>query len=92
MFKVKKPVVVVVIDEIDLLVSNHQSSLTLRPGEEVLRELFQWAGNEELTFGLIGICNSVGNIKSRRLQDLGTVRITIIYPCFSFQTTKKIRV
>ena len=74
MFEIKDPVLVVVIDEIDLLVSNSVSPSTMLGSEEVLKEFFDWAESPDLRFSLIGICNSVGNGKSRRLQELGMVR------------------
>jgi Cdc6-like AAA superfamily ATPase len=62
----EKSAVILVIDEIDLLVSSDKS-------ENFLSTLLGWASNEQMTFGIIGISNSVDNSKARRLHNLGVV-------------------
>ena len=67
--KTEKSTVVLVIDEIDLLVSDKF--------EKFLSTLLGWASNQHMRFGIIGISNSVENSKSRRLHTLGEVSTSL---------------
>ena len=65
----KKSTVVLVMDEIDLLVSDKS--------ENFLSSLLGWASNEQMTFGIIGISNFIENSKARRLYNIGGVSVPI---------------
>jgi hypothetical protein len=58
------PPVILVLDEVDLL---------LGAPEGALKTLLEWAADEDIQFGFIGISNSVENSKGRRLAELGSV-------------------
>jgi hypothetical protein len=65
----EKSTVVLVIDEIDLLVSDKS--------ETFLSTLLGWASNEQMAFGIIGISNHVESSKARRLHSLGGVSTSL---------------
>ena len=68
--------VVMIIDEIDYLLSVSSGKGNKRArneSEEVLVTLTNWAKDPNLSFALIGISNSVGGPKARRIRDLGMV-------------------
>lgn len=76
---------VVVIDEIDLLLSSKKSSGAGNSGEKILSVLLNWASSESFSFGLIGISNAVGNHYAHRLSNLGPVScLDHRYRCFHF--------
>lgn len=70
----KKLFVILVLDEIDQLVSNKSTGNTANGGEKLLRELSFWSKNSDYRFALIGIGNSINNSKQRRVKQFVKVR------------------
>ena len=71
-----KPTIVMVLDEIDLLVSMAsigRTSHSMAGSERLLRTLAKWSQDPSMPFVLIGISNSVDNSRGRRLMELGEV-------------------
>jgi hypothetical protein len=68
--------ILVVVDEIDLLVSESSQMLEgRRPGTEgVIQTLLGYAQDESMPIALIGISNSSANNKYHRLNEIGKVR------------------
>jgi hypothetical protein len=71
-----KHMMLVVVDEIDLLVSGSSQALEgRRPGTEgVIQTLLDYAQDETMPIALIGISNSASNNKYHRLNEIGKVR------------------
>ena len=78
--KNERRLVVMVIDEIDYLLSDqHNGNKKARnESEETLVTLMEWATNKNLSFALIGISNVVGGPKAKRIRDLGMVRNIVV--------------
>jgi Cdc6-like AAA superfamily ATPase len=72
----KKQMILLVVDEIDLLVSaSSQMVEGRRPGTEgVIQTLLGYAQDETMPLALIGISNSSANDKYHRLKEIGKVR------------------
>lgn len=70
--------VLLVVDELDVLVSEGASGLPsdepLSRQEEALSAMAAWARDENVPLGLIGIANTRGREKYHRLKELGEVR------------------
>lgn len=73
---IRKNMILVVVDEIDLLVSESSQTPEGRlPGTEgVIQTLFGFARDETMPIALIGISNSSANNKYFRLNEIGKVR------------------
>ena len=71
--KKNPPFLVLVVDEIDMMLSESDLVQTHRNSELVVKELLEYANSPELNFALIGISNSTGNNKYARLHQLGKV-------------------
>jgi hypothetical protein len=74
--RLKKCVLIAVVDEIDLLVSTKANDLErdkVAGTERIVKTILEWANDPTLGFILIGISNSCGNTKYARLQQLGNV-------------------
>jgi ATPase family associated with various cellular activities (AAA) len=71
----KKAQVVLIVDEIDILLSetDDASSSVKSKQEEALVMLADWAGDPDVSIGVIGISNRKGNTKYERLKQLGRV-------------------
>ncbi len=69
--------IILIIDEIELLLSERgkTSDIPTSNGEEALKMLGEWASDQNFTFALIGISNSIGNQQAKRLQKFGLVSI-----------------
>jgi hypothetical protein len=70
---------IMVIDEIELLLSD-KSSTSDKPvtsGEEALKMLGDWSAAQDVRFALIGISNSIGNQQAKRLQKFGLVGFSL---------------
>jgi hypothetical protein len=67
---------VMVVDEIDMLLSERSkiSTAASSTGEVALKMLCEWSATKNFRFALIGVSNSVGNQRVRRLQQFGLVR------------------
>ena len=74
----ERRLVIMVIDEIDYLLSDQEKGKkkARNESEETLVTLMEWATNKNLSFALIGISNVVGGRKANRIKDLGMVRNT----------------
>ena len=80
---------VMVVDEIDMLLSERSkiSTAASSTGEVALKMLCEWSATKNFRFALIGVSNSVGNQRVRRLQQFGLVRrrnvcrLPAIRPC-----------
>ncbi len=66
------PFLVVVLDEIDMMLSKNAS--IHRKSEQVIKEMLEYTSDPDIRFALIGISNSSGNHKYGRLHQLGKVR------------------
>ncbi len=73
--RIKKEMILVVVDEIDLLVSKSNQAVEgrLSGTEGVLQTLLDYAGDEAMPFAVIGISNSSANDKYHRLNEIGKV-------------------
>jgi len=71
--KAQKNVIIFIIDEIDMLIKKRNSD-----GESFLFELVRLANDEHLQFSLIGISNSVNDVYSARIKDVGAVSIAYV--------------
>jgi hypothetical protein len=73
--RIKKEMILVVVDEIDLLVSksNQEVGGRLSGTEGVLQTLLGFAEDDSMPFAVIGISNSSGNDKYHRLNEIGKV-------------------
>ena len=70
----KKTAVILIIDEIDFLISERLvDDHRLVSSEDFLQTVLQWANDDQMAFALIGISNSVANARGRRLHELGQV-------------------
>jgi hypothetical protein len=70
----KKTTVILIIDEIDFLISERLvDDHRLVSSEDFLQTVLQWANDDQMAFALIGISNSVANARGRRLHELGQV-------------------
>ena len=69
----KKTAVILIIDEIDFLVSEWLVGDRLVSSEDFLQTVLKWANDDQMAFALIGISNSVANARGRRLHKLGQV-------------------
>jgi ATPase family associated with various cellular activities (AAA) len=71
----KKAQIILIVDEIDILLSDTDdaSSTVKSKQEEALEMLSDWAGDPDLSIGVIGISNRKGNTKYERLKQLGKV-------------------
>jgi Cdc6-like AAA superfamily ATPase len=69
----KKTAVILIIDEIDFLVSEWLVGDRLVSSEDFLQTVLKWANDDQMAFALIGISNSVANARGRRLHELGQV-------------------
>lgn len=67
----KAVVMILVVDEIDSLVTGNGKSTT---SKECLRTLLEWANSPTLRMGLIGISNCMNDEKRSDIQELGKVR------------------
>ena len=79
--KLKSNLVVVVVDEIDLLLSDSATDVdeaSATESEKLVKNLLDWANNPTRQFVLIGISNSSGNSKYARLQQLGKVSFFVV--------------
>jgi Cdc6-like AAA superfamily ATPase len=75
-----KEMILVVVDEIDLLVSKSNSQVVegrLGGTEGVIQTLLDFAEDESMPIALIGISNSSGNDKYHRLNEIGKVRSAV---------------
>lgn len=81
----KSQTVVLVIDEVDFLVSNKGGGGTgqTNKSERALAEIFVLAQDPALPFGVIGISNSVGNHHVNRLRNLGMVSEMVLFLDYS---------
>lgn len=70
----KQSQLILVVDELDMLLSEQESSETLSKQEETLEALAMWAKDPDVPLSLIGISNRKGNVKYERLIELGEVR------------------
>ena len=76
----RKHVIILVIDEIDMLIKKQNSD-----GERFLCELIRLTKEENLSFGVIGISNSVNDDYSERIKEIGSVRAySFVSLCLSF--------
>ena len=66
--KMKKKVLVLVLDEIDMLFRNHGNV-----AQQWFTTLIDWAEDRELRFSMIGISNSVNDTNSTKIRELGHV-------------------
>jgi hypothetical protein len=72
--KLKRTLLIVAMDEIDLLISDSPNDVEKVTGtEKVAQVMLSWAADPKVRFALIGISNSSGNAKYARLQQLGKV-------------------
>jgi hypothetical protein len=71
----KASAVILIIDEIDLLVNKTPLTAPFSGTENYLQTLLGWASDEDMLLSIIGISNSVENIKARRMKTLGLVRL-----------------
>lgn len=80
----KTTTLIAVVDEIDLLIPNHdgKESKTVK----IVQELLDWANDGKTRFVLIGVSNSSANTKYTRLQELGKVS-----PCIIFQIHHRVK-
>lgn len=69
----RKLTLLVIVDEIDLLISENSNGTEAVGKEKIVKLFLSWANDPELRFGLIGISNSLGNRKRERLHQLGSV-------------------
>ena len=69
----KKTAVILIIDEIDFLVSERLVDDRLVSSEDSLQTALKWANDDQMAFALIGISNSVASARGRRLHELGQV-------------------
>ena len=74
----KSRTVILVIDEIDLLVSKWDGK-ELSVSEEFLQTVLEWASDLTKRFAVIGMSNSVENRKGRRLHKLGRVSFILTW-------------
>lgn len=72
----KNAQIILIVDEVDILLSDTDdaSSTVKSKQEEALEMLAEWAGDPDLSIGVIGISNRKGNTKYERLKQLGKVR------------------
>jgi hypothetical protein len=80
----KKTAVILIIDEIDFLVSERLADDRLVSSEDFLQTVLKWANDDQMAFALIGISNSVANARGRRLHELGQVSHCCFCSTFSF--------
>lgn len=73
----ERPVVVLVLDEIDYLVSTSSSTGKFTKSEQYLQKLIELARSKEHLVALVGISNSVENDRAKRLEKLGFVSTRI---------------
>lgn len=71
--KNKPPFLVVVVDEIDMMLSESQLVSTHLKSEQVLKEMLEYTSDPDIKFALIGISNSSGSHKYGRLHQIGKV-------------------
>ena len=69
----RKTAVILIIDEIDFLVSERLVDDRLVSSEGFLQTVLKWANDDQMAFAVIGISNSVANARGRRLHELGQV-------------------
>ena len=71
---------VLVLDEIDMLLSYSSRSIDkLSGGDMLIKNLLNWAANSECSFVVIGISNAVDNGYTERLQSLGRISHTLVF-------------
>lgn len=80
----KKTALILIIDEIDFLVSERLVDDRLVSSEDFLQTVLKWANDDQMAFALIGISNSVANARGRRLHELGQVSHCCFCSTFSF--------
>lgn len=68
--KPNKTLIILVVDEIDALVSGRDTSTA---GEACLRTLLAWANDPVMQIALIGISNCMNDAKTDRILELGSV-------------------
>jgi hypothetical protein len=78
----KKTALILIIDEIDFLVSERLVDDRLVSSEDFLQTVLKWANDDQMAFALIGISNSVANARGRRLQELGQVSHCCLFHVF----------
>lgn len=71
---------VLVLDEIDMLLSySNRSTDNLSGGDLLIKSFLQWASKPKFSFVLIGISNAVDNGYTERLQNLGKISHTLVF-------------
>jgi Cdc6-like AAA superfamily ATPase len=85
--RIKKEMLLVVVDEIDLLVSKSNQDVEgkLTGTEEVIQTLLGFAEEISMPIALIGISNSSANDKYHRLNNIGKVRSTFGLTSLTFE-------
>jgi hypothetical protein len=78
----KKMAVILIIDEIDFIVSERLVDDRLVSSEDFLQTVLKWANDDQMAFALIGISNSVANARGRRLHQLGQVSHCCLFYIF----------
>ena len=71
---------VLVLDEIDMLLSySNRSTDNLSGGDLLIKSFLTWSSNPNFSFVLIGISNAVDNGYTERLQSLGKISHTLVF-------------
>ena len=68
-----KKCIVLILDEIDALVSDVNSGGASSKSEQALQAILDCAANESYPLALIGISNTIGNDKFNRIRSMGKV-------------------
>lgn len=72
--KPKRTQVILVVDEIDALVSNNDG---LSSKEVLLRTILEWVNNPDMQMALIGISNCINDDNTSRILEAGSVRYNV---------------